>query len=232
MAEKENNFPQSYPIVYVVSLIAIICYLLFFGPSSTRPKITRVKNGIVSKKKPTSKKIITAKSQVNKKDTVSIKKEDTVTTIVNLMDEDPTPKPPTNNEFFRKLKSNYQENIYSKLDRPKNRTDLIIRYYKKDNDDNKIYGLRKLGFYIHERPSDSALSDYNSNALYYGDSVNIEDIQIIAYTLINSGLDLKMISPSRYHDTWKAHSLEIGTDTSFLKKKNLKLSDIRNAFNE
>lgn len=133
----------------------------------------------------------------------------------------------TNNAYFDKVKSNYEKDIYSKLNRPEYRADMIIRYYTKVKDKKSVYALRKLGIYIHERLSDELFTNESSNTLFYGDSIARGDIEIIAMTLIESGIELKAIVQSKYHDTWKSNSLEIGFYSSNARSKNLTLSDIR-----
>ena len=133
----------------------------------------------------------------------------------------------TNGAYFNKVKSNYEKDIYSKLNRPQFRTDMIIRYYTKVNDKESVYALKKLGIYIHERPSDELFSNESSNTIFYGDSIARRDIEIIAMTLIESGIKLKAIVQSKYHDGWKSHSLEIGFSSTYTRSIRLTLSDIR-----
>jgi hypothetical protein len=133
----------------------------------------------------------------------------------------------TNSAYFNRVKANYEKDIYSKLNRPEYRADMIIRYYTKVNDKESVYALRKLGIYIHERPSDELFTNESSNTIFYGDSIARSDIEIIAMTLIESGIKLKAIVQSKYHDTWKSNSLEIGFYSSNARSKSLTLSDIR-----
>ena len=133
-------------------------------------------------------------------------------------------------DYFSEMVKNYEANVLTKLERPDSRNDVVVRYYTKEKDKEKIYGLRKYGFYIHERPSDPVYAEATSNALYYGDDVKNEDIQLVAYVLIKSGVALKEITPSKLHDDWKANSLEIGADTLANKLPTLSLMDIRKQF--
>lgn len=117
-------------------------------------------------------------------------------------------------DFFRDLMGIYKASVLDKLGKEKHRTDIIIRYYTHAPDGKKVYSLRKLGFYIHERPVESPLDDYESNAIFYGDEVTKEDLQLVVYTLLQQGLPIKRIAPSQFHDNWKSSSIEIGTDTT------------------
>lgn len=147
--------------------------------------------------------------------------------------DDPKENNSTSNEektdetYFSDLVGNYKKEILTKLDRPESRTDVVVRYYTKEKDKKRVYVLRKYGFYIHERRPAEAFSNYASNALYYGDDVSNEDIQLVAYLLMQSGIELKKIVPSKLHDDWKANAIEIGTDSLAANLSSLNLADLR-----
>lgn len=130
--------------------------------------------------------------------------------------------------FFETLITRYQSETLSQLGSKKARTDVVLRYYRHPPDGTSAYALEKLGFYIHERPVAPEHVRYQSNAVYFGDSVRVEDIQIVSYTLLNEGLPIKVIKPSKFAGSWKARSIEIGTDTTLLQQPTLSLSEIRN----
>lgn len=98
----------------------------------------------------------------------------------------------------------------------------IIRYYKKDMDQDKVKILQQYGFYIHERPSELQKT-HSSNALYIGDSINNRDILIVAYSLLEQGIELKYITESRGHDGWKSNAIEVVTDTTVINDEILSL---------
>jgi len=131
-------------------------------------------------------------------------------------------------DFFDQLMSGYKEEVLSKLPAHKARTDVTLRYYHHAPDGNSAYALEKLGFYIHERPVDEEYADFQSNAIYIGDSVSTEDVQIVGYTLLQHGLPIKVITSSKFADSWKSHSIEIGTDTTLVDLPTLTLENIRN----
>ncbi|MEQ8581672.1 MAG: hypothetical protein RIC30_18000 [Marinoscillum sp.] len=137
-------------------------------------------------------------------------------------------QPARNNDFFQTLKANYQTKVLSQLPPNKARTDIVIRYYQHAPDGNSAYALQKLGFYIHERPVDPELANYQSNAIYFGENVKLEDIQIVTFTLLSEGLPVKLIKPSRFGDSWKSNAIEIGTDTTLINQPTLTLSEIEN----
>ncbi|MEQ9217363.1 MAG: hypothetical protein RLO17_04930 [Cyclobacteriaceae bacterium] len=139
----------------------------------------------------------------------------------------PTPESTNAEGFFNELKKTYQTKVLNRLPAGKPRTDVIIRYYKHPPDGNSVYTLKDLGFYIHERPVDSEMADYESNSIFYGDSVKKEDLLIVAYTLISEGLPIKSIKPSLYHDGWKYNSIEIGADSTVIEKEVLTLEQLQ-----
>ncbi len=135
-------------------------------------------------------------------------------------------------DFFDSLNVKYQTTILNQLKPDKPRTDIIIRYYVHPPDGNRVYALRDLGFYIHERPVDKQMTSYESNSIFYGDSIKKEDLLIVAYTLIKQGIPIKNIEPSQYHDGWKYNAIEIGADSTILDKEILtldKLLDLRSS---
>lgn len=117
-------------------------------------------------------------------------------------------------KYFTQLREEYNTRVMSKIAEGDIRRDVIIRYYNHPPDQNKIYTLEQLGFYIHERPVDGSLISYESNAVFYGDDVNIEELKLVVYYLLKEGMPIKHIAKSQYHDGWKSSSIEIGTDTS------------------
>ncbi|MCV9388615.1 hypothetical protein [Reichenbachiella ulvae] len=111
-----------------------------------------------------------------------------------------------------------------KYDHPVKHT--IIRYYTKDKDKNRVFNLQNYGFYIHERPS-PLQSTHTSNMIHVGDSVTNQDVLLVGYQLIKSGMDIKDISFSREHAGWKSNAIEIGTDTTIMDKKPMTLKDLK-----
>ncbi len=101
----------------------------------------------------------------------------------------------------------------------------IIRYYKKSLDDQKVYELRKLGYYIHERES-QGLNQYPSNAIFYGSEVQGKYIYEVASQLLKVGIEIKSIEQTRY--SWKSKAIEIGTDTTIVDMASMSKEELRN----
>lgn len=134
-------------------------------------------------------------------------------------------KAKTSYENLSDLKNNYLAPKLAGLPPGQLREDVVIRYYRHDKDGDKIYSLRDLGYYIHEKEA-TETAGLGSNVLYYGSEVAVEDIQIVAYTLLEVGLPLKSIQPTQFK--WKSTSLEVGTDTLLLNDATLTDAEIKN----
>ncbi len=121
----------------------------------------------------------------------------------------------------------YKAEILSQLEPGAKRMDVLVRYYPHEPDGEAVYNLRSLGYYLHERPTQAEFADKPSNSLYYGDNVPLKDIQLVAITLLDTGIPLKQIKESKFHADWKSNSLEIGADTLVNTLPVLSKQDIR-----
>ena len=138
--------------------------------------------------------------------------------------EDTTENTTTTYSGLTDLKNRYLAPLIANLPQGQLREDVVIRYYKHDQDGDRVYSLRDLGYYIHEKEA-SETAGLGSNVMYYGEDVSTEDIQIVAYTLLANGLPLKAIVPTQF--SWKSNSIEIGTDTLLINSVNLSESVIQ-----
>ncbi|MEM7298703.1 MAG: hypothetical protein AAF391_10615 [Bacteroidota bacterium] len=126
--------------------------------------------------------------------------------------------------YFQTLKNSYLSPIIAKLPEGRSREDVVVRYYKHNMDNKRVYALRSLGYYLHEKePEDS--EDLESNVLYYGKDVDVRDVQLVAYTLLKNGVPLRSIKQSQFD--WKSSALEIGTDSLLQENPLLTVSSIR-----
>jgi hypothetical protein len=85
--------------------------------------------------------------------------------------------------------------------------------------------LNEYRMFLHLRPVTD--DEHIANSITFGDSITTSDLQLVAYTLIDQGLPIQNIAPSKYHDNWKAHSIEIGVDTTVFDRPIFGLSDVR-----
>ncbi|MDW3197230.1 MAG: hypothetical protein R8G66_32935 [Cytophagales bacterium] len=129
---------------------------------------------------------------------------------------------------FETMLQRRADSIRASLSDGKRRTDVILRYYPHLPDGKIVYSLSDLGFYLHERPTEINQLEQPTNALFYGDNVPLADIQMVAYELINRGVKIRQIKMSRFHDDWKANSIEIGSEPSAEQQSVLQLDDIQN----
>lgn len=125
---------------------------------------------------------------------------------------------------FSDLKNVYLAPKIASLPPGQLREDVVIRYYRHEQDGDKVYTLKGLGYYIHEKEANET-AGLGSNVIYYGNDVNQEDIQLVAYSLLESGLPIKAILPTQF--SWKSNSLEIGTDTLLVENSTLSQTDIQ-----
>ena len=132
-------------------------------------------------------------------------------------------KSSTSYKGLTNLKNIYLASKIANLSSGQLREDIVIRYYRHDLDGDKVYSLRELGYYIHEKEATGTVG-LGSNILYYGHEVNIEDIQIVAYTLLEKGLLIKSIEPTQHE--WKFNSIEIGTDQNVIDARTLTAADV------
>ncbi|MFK7952086.1 MAG: hypothetical protein AB8B73_04515 [Ekhidna sp.] len=133
-------------------------------------------------------------------------------------------KTPTEYPTLDDLKENYISIKNAALEEGRSREDVVIRYYKHEKDGDKVYALKDLKYYLHEKPA-TETKGLGSNVIYYGDEVNKEDIQVVAFILLENGIPLKSIERSKYD--WKSNSIEIGTDSLLIEQNNLTKKDIR-----
>ncbi|MEM6642220.1 MAG: hypothetical protein AAF616_04500 [Bacteroidota bacterium] len=113
------------------------------------------------------------------------------------------------------LKETYLQPLRDELPPDGLRKDIFIRYYRHDKDGIGVYKLEEMGYYIHQKPA-TETAGLGSNIIYYGDEVPLQDIQIVALTLLEEGIPLKSIEHTKFE--WKSSAIEIGADISLQEK--------------
>ncbi len=129
-------------------------------------------------------------------------------------------------EYFEQMVVDYKNNVLSKR---KYRNDVVVRYYKHVPDGDRAEVLVDYGFYLHERKVRDSVR-YNSimsNVIYYGMDFPIEDLKLITYLLVDSGLEIKEIRRFKDFDGWKRNAIEIGGDPKLDNKPIISLQSIR-----
>jgi hypothetical protein len=102
--------------------------------------------------------------------------------------------------------------------------DVTIRYYKKTIDEKRIaIELEALGYKFEERPPAEYMSRRETNAIWYGADVPIEDTKIVVLSLLRAGIPIKGIRPFRSSVTdknYKRNIIEVGASVD-LQAKNV-----------
>ena len=114
---------------------------------------------------------------------------------------------------LQNLVDSYLSPILEQLPPDGLRKDIFIRYYRHNKDGIGVYKLEEMGYYIHQKPA-TETAGLGSNIIYYGDDVPLEDIQIVALTLLKEGIPLKSIQHTKFE--WKSSAIEIGTDINLI----------------
>lgn len=206
MNDQHQPNPNHFLILVVTALSLLFAHNYFFAtPQKARPRteISKKKNIILIDDQ---KEIASKESEISNRLT---KKQPPIQFEESVSD------------------SSFFDSLILNIDSSRKR-DIVIRYYAKPLDSSKVYSLRKYGYYIHERPVENDYEKFASNAICYGDSVEMDEVLRVAYILMKQGFELQNISLSKYHDDWKNHAIEIGTDTTVLSVKAFSLAELRN----
>jgi hypothetical protein len=108
-----------------------------------------------------------------------------------------------------------------------NRSTITVEYFPKDIDSVIVKStLRNLGF---NSKIGKAKNSLPTNAVWFGSKVNIEDVKLVAYTLIRAGIQIKTIKPfnDNSSDT-HASLIQVGADGNYENKLPLSVDEIRN----
>lgn len=125
---------------------------------------------------------------------------------------------------LQNLKETYLSGILENLPSDGLRKDIFIRYYRHNKDGIGVYKLQEIGYYIHQKPA-TETAGLGSNIIYYGDEVPVEDIQIVALTLVKEGIPLKSIQHTKFE--WKSSAIEIGTDIELIDAADITIKEIK-----
>ena len=127
-------------------------------------------------------------------------------------------------QTLQELQQSYLEPMLKTLPPDGLRKDIFIRYYRHNKDGIGVYKLEEMGYYMHQKPATETVG-LGSNVIYYGDEVPLEDIQIVALTLLKEGIPLKSIQNTKFE--WKSSAIEIGTDTALIDEPDITLEEIK-----
>lgn len=108
---------------------------------------------------------------------------------------------------------------------------ITIRYYTKMSDKGKIdLVLRKCGYRQIVVDKNSYRAGLPTNAIRFSPTIDIENVKIIAYSLIRAGIDIKRIAPyPKRIQKFKPNSIEICGDKDAIESNPIQLVDIISA---
>jgi hypothetical protein len=107
-----------------------------------------------------------------------------------------------------------------------NRSTITVEYFPKDIDSVIVKStLETLGFNSKIGKAKNSLS---TNAIWFGSNVNIEDVKLVAYTLIRAGIQIKTIRPFNDNSSnIHASLIQVGADVNYENKSPLSVDKIR-----
>lgn len=126
------------------------------------------------------------------------------------------------NEALKKIVSRYS---------PASNT--VIRYYQRTIDEKRVaLELQALGYRFDEKPAAEYMSRRETNAIWYGADVPLEDIKIVSLALLRAGVPIKGIRPYRRSLTdqsYKRNMIEVGASVDLEEKEVLSVNEVEKA---
>lgn len=111
--------------------------------------------------------------------------------------------------------------------------DVTIRYYKKTIDEKRIVlELEALGYEFQEKSPSGYMSKRETNAIWFGANVSLNDVKIVALALLRAGIPLKGIRPFRSsvsNPDYKKNIVEVGASADLDIKGVLSVESIKDA---
>ena len=107
---------------------------------------------------------------------------------------------------------------------------ITLEYFPKNVDAGKVKAaLSELGFTVTEPKA--VVPDVPTNAIWFGSPVSLEDVKLVALTLIRAGVQIRRISPIPYDLPGKkdAALIQVGADTKFVNDPPLTVDAIQAA---
>jgi hypothetical protein len=105
----------------------------------------------------------------------------------------------------------------------------VIQYFYRDKDRDQVEAaLGKLGFYIEK--GSSKVSQVPTNAIWFGRGVKIDDVKLVAFALMQNGVQLKSIRPFDKRSTnYSKPLIQVGADLAVADRPSLNESSVRTA---
>lgn len=94
---------------------------------------------------------------------------------------------------------------------------IDIRYFPKGADQDKIIvALKEQGFNPIIIPARETMKTVPTNAIWYGNQANLDDVKLVAMYLIRAGIALKSIKPFDQPNGPKRNAIEIGAGKKYV----------------
>jgi len=107
------------------------------------------------------------------------------------------------------------------------RAEISVQYFPKDVDGKKVESaLEESGFSMDRRQA--PVSDIPTNAIWFGSVVSIQEVKLVAYTLIRAGVPIKTIRPFTATSPRRDQALiQVGADRAYVDKDPLTVDEVR-----
>ncbi len=103
---------------------------------------------------------------------------------------------------------------------------VIVEYFPKDVDNGVVEkALRSLDYQLILLPT--VVVDLPTNSIWFGSEVNIEDVKLVAETLISSGVQIRAIQPFAKKAVFSDLLIQVGANQKIQNRPSLTLEEIR-----
>ncbi len=125
------------------------------------------------------------------------------------------------------LNAEKERGLLAKKETESRRRSVTVQYFPKDVDVEIVQkALTELGFKL--KLGKTRLPKIPTNAIFFGDGINIDDAKLVAYTLIRAGVTIKLIQP--FHNSkGRSNVIQVGSARDAVKDKPLTIDEIRNS---
>lgn len=104
----------------------------------------------------------------------------------------------------------------------------IIEYFPKELDKGVVEkSLKTLNFQVIIMPT--IVNDIPTNSIWFGSRISIEDVKLVAETLISAGVKIKAIRPFARQDVLSDLSIRVGADPQMEYRESLTLKKVQEA---
>ncbi len=134
---------------------------------------------------------------------------------------------PTKENIQQSLAADTARTQIARSTSSESRQQITVRYYPKDVDGDIVKSaLLELDFKFTE--GQPGIPDVGTNAIFFGDKVPIEDVKLVALTLIRAGVEIKYIRPFK-NSTGRSLLIQVGAGTAYVSRQPLSVEAITDA---